>query len=101
MDGIFAIWYLVPSRSMADRMLEEWEMFYLKSRGSYLKSKILCVTELDRFLKDPMNAVIRDNKGEVKISDWWDFKIETNQKNADHQVDQSLIENTKPNSETA
>lgn len=95
MDGIFAIWYLVPSRSMADRMLEEWEMFYLKSRGSYLKNKILCVTELDQFLKDPMNAMIRDSKGEVKISDWWDFKIETNQKNADHPSDQSLIENTQ------
>jgi len=101
MDGIFAIWYLVPSRSMADRLLEEWQMFYLKSRGSYLKNKILCVTELDQFLNDPMNAMIRDSKGEVKISDWWDFKIENNQKNTDHNIDQSLIENTKPKPEAA
>ncbi len=109
MEGIYAIWYVVPSRSMANRMLEEWDFFNLKHRNNYSKNKLFCVTELDQFLNDPMNAVVRDRTGETKISQWWNFKIaesgikltENNQKNNDHSADQSLIENLSQKTEAA
>lgn len=109
MDGVFAIWYVVPSPLMADRMLLEWDYFHRKMQGSYIKDKIFCVTELDQLLKDPMNALIRDNKGEVKLSEWWNFKtpnielkpIEKDQKNIDQLHDQALIENRSLKPEAA
>jgi len=70
-DGLYSIWYVVPSKSMGDRLLYEWEAFFKKFRGEYARQRILCYTELDSFLHDPRNALLRDHQGEVKICDWW------------------------------
>ena len=39
--------------------------------------------------------------GKLIWFEFWDFKIETNQKNADHPSDQSLIKNTQQKTEAA
>jgi hypothetical protein len=70
-DGLYSIWYVVPSKSMGERLLYEWEAFFKRFRGEYARKRILCYTELDSFRLDPRNALLRDHQGEVKICDWW------------------------------
>jgi hypothetical protein len=101
MDGLYAIWYVVPSKSMGDRLLQEWEAFFEKFRGQY-RRKILCYTELDSFLADPRNALIHDHQGEVKISDWWRLpELKDSEKITDHSHDQSVIDETNKKTEAA
>lgn len=101
MDGLYAIWYVVPSKSMGDRLLQEWEAFFRKFPGQH-RRKILCYTELDLFLADPRNALIHDHQGEVKICDWWRLPVMNNsEKITDHSHDQSVIDETNKKTEAA
>ncbi len=101
MDGLYAIWYVVPSKSMGDRLLHEWEAFFEKFRGQY-RRKILCYTELDLFLADPRNALIHDHQGEVKICDRWRLSVvNCSEKITDHSHDQSVIAKNSTNDEAA
>jgi hypothetical protein len=101
MDGLYAIWYVVPNKSMGDRVLREWEAFFEKFRGQY-RRKILCYTELDSFLLDPREALIHDHQGEVKICDWWRLPVvQCSEKITDHSHDQSLIDGMGKKTEAA
>lgn len=101
MDGLYAIWYVVPSRSMGDRLLKEWEEFFEKFRGQYRRN-ILCYTVLDSLLADPRQALIHDHQGEVKICEWWRLPVVSNaEKITDHSHDQSVIGETNKNPEAA
>lgn len=101
MDGLYAIWYVVPSKSMGDRLLQEWEAFFRKFQGQY-RRKILCYTVLDSFLADPRNALIHDHQGEVKICGWWGLPAMTEpEKITDHSHDQSVIDETNKKTEAA
>jgi hypothetical protein len=100
-DGVYAIWYVVPIKSMGDRLLQEWEAFFRKFPGQY-RRKILCYTELDSFLADPRNALIHDQQGEVKICDWWRLPAVTApEKITDHTGDQSVIDEANKKTEAA
>lgn len=101
MDGLYAIWYVVQSKSMGDRLLQEWEAFFEKFRGQY-RRKILCYTVLDSFLADPKNALIHDHQGEVKICEWWRLPAMTEpEKIIDLSHDQSVIDETRKKTEAA
>lgn len=92
MEGVYAIWYVVPSKSVGDRLLNEWEAFFEKFRGEFRRNKILCYTDLDSFLVDPGAALVRDRQGEVKICDWWRLPpMSESVKSTDHGLDQSVI----------
>lgn len=102
MEGIFAIWYLVPSRSMGDRMLEEWTAFNRKFGSYATTAKTLCVSEIDSFVSEPMTATVRGVQREVKISDWWKINSPAiSQTNVDHPSDQRLIVEVGKKSEAA
>ncbi len=101
MDGLYAIWYVVPNKSMGDRLLQEWEAFFEKFRGQY-RRKILCYSVLDSFLANPKDASIHDHQGEVKICDWWRLSVVNGpEKITDHSHDQSVIGETNKKTEAA
>lgn len=102
MDGIYAIWYVVPNRSMGERILTEWESFFEKFDRQYSRSKILCYSVLDEFTTQPRTALIHGHQGQVKICDWWrlppaDFVSPS----TDQSHDQRLISETNKNTEAA
>lgn len=102
MDGIYAIWYVVPNKSMGDRILQEWESFFQKFDRQYSRSKILCYSALDEFTAQPRTALIHDHQGQVKICDWWRLPLaDLVPPNADQSQDQRLISETIKNPEAA
>lgn len=102
MDGIYAIWYVVPNRSMGDRILAEWESFFQKFDREYSRSKILCYSVLDEFTTYTRAALIHDHQGQVKICDWWRLPpVDLVSPNADQSQDQRLISETNKKPEAA
>ena len=102
MDGIYAIWYVVPNRSMGERILSEWESFFQKFDREYTRSKILCYSVLDEFTAQPRTALIHDHQGQVKICDWWRLPpADLVKPNIDQSQDQRLISESDKNPEAA
>ncbi len=83
MSNIFVVWYLVPKRIFADRILNEWAVFNQKFPSYADASVSVGVTVIDAFLTSPMTATIRGNHREFTISEHWKL---------DHRRDQSLID---------
>ncbi len=102
MDGIYAIWYVVPNKSMGDRILSEWEAFFQKFDRQYSRSKILCYSVLDEFTAQPRAAIIHDHQGQVKICDWWRLPpADLVSPNTDQLHDQRLISESNKKPEAA
>lgn len=102
MDGIYAIWYVVPNKSMGDRILAEWELFFQKFDREYSRSKILCYSVLDEFTAQPRAAMIHYHQGQVKICDWWRLpSADVVSPNIDQSPDQRLISDSCKNPEAA
>lgn len=102
MEGIYAIWYVVPNKSMGDRILMEWESFFQKLDREYSRSKILCYSVLDEFTARPRAAIIHDHQGQVKICNWWRLPpVDLMSASNDQSQDQRLISETNKNTEAA
>jgi len=102
MDGIYAIWYVVPNKSMGERILQEWESFFQKFARQYMRSKILCYSVHDDFTAQPRTALINDHQGQVKVCDWWRLPpADLVSPVVDQSQDQRLISETNKNPEAA
>lgn len=82
------IWYIVPNRVFADRMLQEWSVFNKKFPSYAATPVAFGVTEISSLLTVPMKATIRGIHNEMSLRDLYRL---------DHTGDHPVIEKADEN----
>lgn len=101
MDGIYAVWYLVPNQSMGDRLLHQWQEF--QQKFTFVSSqKVFCYSVIEEFTVNPRTAAIQGIKQSARACDWWRLpQVELIPQAVDQGHDQRLISETNKNPEAA